>query len=121
MATTTERTKRTLPDIPVGCVQAVAPDGETPIIVRAPRGPGPWWRVKHMAYGSRVVRGATAAEALAEFFREFSPSTCDDADWCKESMRLNGGRIARLPGTDPEPAPQPEPTKTAPAPKKGDK
>lgn len=83
-----------LPDPPPGCVKVVGPDGETPIIARAPRGPGPWWWVKHPAYGARRVQAASEDEALKKFAEEFVPGA--DIKWIKESMRLNQGRIAKI-------------------------
>lgn len=98
---------------PKGCVRAVGPDGETPIWVKAPRAPGPWWRVKHVQYGHRLVQAATEDEAVAAFFREFAPNLANNADWCRENMRLNG-RVAPLPGTAPalaDKAPAPAPAR----------
>lgn len=94
-----------------GCVEAVAPDGKTKIWVRPPRGPGPWFRVKHPMYGHRLVRAATEDEAVRAFFEEFNPGMAHDADWCRQMMRLNGGRVARLPGADPAPAEKPAPAR----------
>jgi hypothetical protein len=92
-----------------GCVRAVGPDGETPIWTKAPRGPGPWWRVKHVQYGSRTVRAANEDEAIQKFFAEFVPGLASDLEWCKEHMRLNGGRVARLPGGEPAAEAKPVP------------
>lgn len=96
---------------PRGCVQAIAPDGTSKIWVKPPRGPGPWWRIKHVGYGHRLVQATTEDEAVRKFFEEFNPGMAGDLAWCKESMRLNGARIAKLTGTEPEPKPQPEKVK----------
>lgn len=123
MATATAEPKHDTPELPKGCTFGTAPDGTSRIIVRVPRGSGPWFRVKHLAYGHRLVQAANEDEALQKYFHEFNPGLAQDLNWCKESMRLNGGRIGRLPetATDPKPptppAPHPTPApKPAPAP-----
>lgn len=119
--TTAEESARTDGAVnpPKGCVRALAPDGKTQIWVKDARAPGPWFRVKHQHYGHRCVQAATEDEALKKFFSEFSPGTADDLAWCKESMRMNAGRISRLPGSEPPAeakAPVPAPAKkTVPA------
>ena len=96
---------------PRGTVEAVGPDGATKIYVKPPRGPGPWFRVKHQQYGHRLVQAKDEAEALRKFFEEFSPGNASDPEWCQESMRLNGGRIARLPDGEAEAKPEAKPAK----------
>jgi hypothetical protein len=91
---------------PKGCVKVAGPDGATMVWTKPPRGPGPWFRVKHLQFGHRLIQANTEDEALAKFFAEFAPGFATDPAWCKESMRLNGGRIARLPGSEPAEAPK---------------
>jgi hypothetical protein len=89
-----------------GCVKVPGPDGATMIWTTPPRGPGPWFRVKHPQYGHRIVKANTEDEAITKFFEEFAAGFASNLEWCKESMRLNGGRIARLPGSEPAEAPK---------------
>lgn len=71
MATTIK--KSNLPDeLPAGCVWGKSPQGER-IIVRKSRGEGPHFRVKHGAYGSRLIKAATAEKAVEEFAKDFQP------------------------------------------------
>jgi hypothetical protein len=94
-----------------GCVRIPGPDGATMIWAKPPRGAGPWFRVKHLQFGHRLIQANTEDEALAKFFAEFAPGFAKDPDWCKESMKLNGGRVSRLPGSEPTDAPKPAPEK----------
>lgn len=117
MTAAEQSAKDDVSESPRGCVLALAPDGQTKIWVKPPRGPGPWWRVKHPAYGHRLVKAATEDEAIRKFFEEMNPGFAGDLAWCKESMRLNGARVFKVAGTDPAPALQ---QSTQPA-KKGEK
>lgn len=92
-------------EAPKGCLRAKAPDGEKDIWVKPPRAAGPWWRVKHPRYGHRLVQAATEDEALRKFFEEFNPAMAADPEWCRQSLKLAEGRLARLPGDEPAGAP----------------
>lgn len=84
-----------LPELPKGCVRGVAPDGTTPIIVRAPRGPGPWFRVKHRDYGHRLVKAETADEAVQKFAEEFCAHEAGNKKWLDQFRPQC--RVQRLP------------------------
>jgi hypothetical protein len=76
------------PEPPKGCVFAKAPDGETQIVVKAPRGPGPWFRVHHAwtatgqhGYGVKTVKAATPEEAVQKFAEEVAPQEARNKKW----------------------------------------
>lgn len=78
MATATEEKKSTLPNVPPpGCMFSTSPGGDK-IVIRKPRGPGPWFRVKHGAYGSKLVKAATAEKAVEAFATEHNPLLAKD-------------------------------------------
>jgi hypothetical protein len=88
--------KRELPaELPKGCIAGVAPDGETPIIVRAPRGPGPWFRVMHPQLGHELIRAATAEEAIEKFASQNAPAESRNKKWLDEFAKQV--RTAKLP------------------------
>lgn len=85
--TAAEREAKEAKPILKGLVEAVAPDEKTPIFVRPPRGPGPWFRVKHPMWGHKLLKAKTAEEAAKRYVQEFSPAQANDADWLKEFMK----------------------------------
>jgi hypothetical protein len=112
MPTTAEKPKREPPEVPDGCVLALAPDGETPVVVKKPRGPGPWFRVHHELYGARLVHAGGPDEAVRAFAEEFAPGSAANEEWFKQLKAQC--RVARLAEANPAPvvteqaAPEPE-------------
>lgn len=94
-----QSTNRAPSEVPKGCVVAVGPDGETPIIVRAPRPPGPHFKVKHSDYGSRRLPAATVEEAVLKFAQEFCPAQSGNKKWLEQFQMQC--RVAKVPETEP--------------------
>lgn len=92
MSTATK--ERPAPEPPKGCIEGKSPNGDK-IWVKPPRGPGPWFRVKHRAWGGRLVRAKTAAEAVQKFCEEFSPAEATNKEWVERVAKEC--RIAKLP------------------------
>lgn len=101
-----EKPAKPLPPLPDGCIRGFAPDGETPIVIKAPRGPGPWFRVHHELYGARLIHAKDADEAVQKFAEEFAPGNAGNKEWMKQ-LRAQC-RIGRLPEPG-APAPVPAP------------
>jgi hypothetical protein len=66
-----------IPHCPKGAVYGRSPGGSA-IAVRPPRGPGPWWRVKHVAFGGEMVKATSREEACRQFFQKYMPSILND-------------------------------------------
>ncbi len=99
MATEAKEKKPQLAELPKGCVRGVAPDGETPIVVRPVRGPGPWFRVKHPLFGHKLVKATNPDEAVQKFAAEHAPAECENKKWM-EAFRP-ACRVGKLPEAAP--------------------
>jgi hypothetical protein len=88
---------------PKGCVRATAPDGTTPIWVKAPRPPGTHYRVKHQMWGHRLVRADTPDEAVLKYAEAVAPAEATNKTWLKQLREQC--RVAVLPGSEPAPEP----------------
>lgn len=69
--------------LPKGCVEARSP-GDDRIIIQQPRGPGPWYRVKHVIYGQKLVRAKTPIEAVRKFAETIAPDQAQSDEWVRE-------------------------------------
>lgn len=68
------------PDVK-GHKKVLSPDGVTVIYVQPPRGPGPWWRVKHPHYGGGLYKAKDRDAAIKAWAEEKSPGEAQSKEW----------------------------------------